>query len=259
MGTTHWNGRTPEERLAKKINELAAQVTAVQSAGLHLPFVDTDPDVQYGNVWMFNDNVIRIRKPDGTIRQVVTTAPGGSTTGTPLPTPPAQKRTFQANWSASWSQTYKQDGSQRNENSLHVGYGDGYNGKQTSLIGWPYATISAALAGSTVTAVQVYLYCTHCWWNGGSTLGIGSHNNTAAPGSLSSPPGQVTSLHVQGADQGGKQGWHSVSTSLGAGLRSGTSKGIALLAAGNNATYYSVHAGLGSGLPVPQIKITYVR
>lgn len=262
MGTP-WNGRSEIERLAKVIQELRDQVTALQAAGLHVPIVDDDPGTQYGNAWILSDNRLRVRRPDGTIIQVSLTATGTGTSGTPLPAPPAQTRTYQSTWSASWSQTYRGNGDQRSENSLHVGYGaDSWSGWQTSLIGWPYATIATALTGATVSKVEIYTYCTHCWWNDGASMGVGSHNFTSAPSSLGARPGIVSTVHVKGSDQGGEpdaQRWKSVSTSFGAGLRAGTQKGTALVAPSTNATYYSVHAGVGSGLPVPKIRITYVK
>lgn len=259
MGTP-WDGRTDLERFAKRIQALEDAVKALQAAGAAVPFTDVDPSPIFGNLWAMNDNRIRLRKPDGTIREIVTTAPGATTTGTPLPAVPAAPKTLQGVWSAAWTQTYKQNGGQRPETALHVGYGDGYNGIQTCLIGWPYATIASALAGSVVTAVDIYLYCTHCWWNSGSDVGFASHNNTSKPTNLGGvTTGLVSSTHIRGTDQGGVQGWHGISTVFGAWLRDGSSTGCTLTAPSGNASYYSVLAGVGSGLPVPQLRITYVK
>jgi hypothetical protein len=261
MPGAHWDGLTDLERLTKRIKELEDQVTALQAAGTHLPFVDNDPAVQYGNIWGMNDNRIRIRKPDGTIREIITTAPGASGSGTLLPPVPAQPQTHQATWAAAWSQGYRQNGQQRADTTLHQGYGnDSFNGNQTSLIGWPYATIATALAGASITAVEVYLYVTHCWWNAGATAGFASHNNASAPATLAGiTTGIVSTAHVQGTDQGGKQGWHSISTQFGGWLRDGASKGLTLSPQSTDHQFYCVTAGVGSGLPVPQIRVTYVK
>jgi hypothetical protein len=260
----HWDGQTEIERLAKQLKELQDQVKELAAAGLNLPFSDTDPVSAYGNVWAFNDNRIRIRKPDGTIREVITTAPAGSTTGTVLPAPPAQPTTRQGTWSASWSQTYRSNGATRSEDFLHVGYGgDSYNGSQTSLVGWPYATIAAALAGASISAVEIYLYATHCWWNGGSTVAFASHSNTAAPGSLGGiNSGNLSTAHVRGSDVGGEADagrWKRVSNTFGAMLRDGSSRGVALRPLSSNASYYSILGGVGSGAPAPRIRITYIK
>lgn len=262
MGVS-WNGRTEVERLAKQIQELKDQITALSANGSHIPFVDTDPDAAYGNVWAMNDNRIRLRKPDGTIREIVTTAPAGSTTAVALPTPPAQPKTYQTIWNAAWSQTYQGGGGQRSENLLHVGYSDSYNGRQVSLVGWPYAAVATALSGARITAVEIYLYATHCWWNSGSTVSVSSQINTGAPGTLTGiNTGVLTNVHVKGSDQGGEPDgnrWKRVSTNFGAYLRDGTSRGVALSAISNNPSYYSTLGGVSSGAPAPRLRITYVK
>lgn len=260
-----WDGRTEMERLAKRIKELEDQQRAQAAQGTHLPFVDADPNVAYGNIWMMNDNRIRIRKPDGTIREIITTAPAGSTTGVALPAVPAQPRSHLDVWTAAWSQTYRGNGAQRPEDALHVGApgsGDSYNGNQTALIGWPYATIVTALSGATITSVEIFLYATHCYWNGGSTMSVASQINTAAPGSLSGiNTGAINNVHVKGSDQGGESDaarWKRVSNQFGARLRDGTSRGVALIAPSTNPSYYSILGGVNAG-PAPKIRIGYVK
>lgn len=260
-----WDGRTDIERLAKRIKALEDQVTALTAAGASVPFVDANPDVAYGNLWMFNDNKLRIRKPDGTIREVITTAAAGTTTGTGLPAAPAQPKLFQGTWVATFSQTYQQDGDQRSESFLHVGTpgGDSFNGRQTSLVGFPFATIAAALAGARISRVWLYLYATHCYWNSGSTIAIASHVNASAPGSLGGVnTGILTNVHVKGSDQGGEpdvQRWKPVSTTLGGLLRDGSSCGVALIAPSSDRSYYSILGGVGSPAPAPVIRIQYVK
>lgn len=255
-----WDGLTPMEQFAKRIQELEDQVKALSAAPLHVPFVNTDTAAGSSNMWGFNDNRIRVVKPDGTIREIVTTAPGSSTSGVGVPTPPAQTMTHQQTWGAAWSQTYRSNGAQRSETLLHVGNGaDSFNGTQTALIGWPYATIASALTGAVISAVEVYLYTTHCWWNGGSTLNFASQFNTAAPGTLTGiNTGVLSSGHVRGADQGGGGAWLRVSTQFGGFLRDGTSRGMALVPTSADPSFYAILGGVGSGNPEPQIRITYV-
>lgn len=257
---TDYNYRDDLQKLAATIKSLQDQITALQAQGAYVPMVDTDPNAQYGNIWLFNDNRIRIRKRDGTIREIVTTAPGSSTTGTGLPAAPAQPTTQQNRWLATWSQTYMQSGGQRSESSLHVGYADSYNGRQTSLIGFNSGSIAAGLSGAAINRVEIYLYCTHCYWNAGSTVFIGTHMNGSAPGTLSNVNRiGVSQTHVQGSDQGGNQGWHDISTNIGAWLRDGTATGIVLSAPTSNSSYYSVYGGFGSGIPAPQLRLTYTK
>lgn len=259
-----YDWRSAEEKLAKVISGLQDRITALESAGLRLPFVDADPAAQYGNVWMFNDNKVHIRKPDGTIREIITTAPGGTGTGTPLPPAPVQTSTHRSEWAASWSQTYRQSGAQRSEDTLHVGYADSYNGRQTSLVGFPFATIRSALAGASITKVELYLYATHCWWNAGATVSIGSHTaGGSAPGSMGSINRTlVSNVHVRGSDHGGESDtarWKVINTGFGNWLRDSSCNGVVLQAPNDNATYYSTLGGVGSSAPAPRLRITYVN
>lgn len=255
-----WDGLSPVEKFAKRIQELEDQVKALAATSTHMPFADSDPSTAYGNMWMFNDNRIRIRKPDGTIREIITTAPGTTSTGTTLPPPVAQTSTKQQTWNASFTQTYRGNGQQRSETLLHVGSGqDSFNGTQTALVGWPYATIASALAGSVITAVELFLYATHCWWNSGSTINIASQFNASAPSTLSGiNTGVLSSVRVRGADQGGGGSWSRISTQFGGFLRDSTSQGIALVPTSADPSFYAILGGVGSGVPAPQLRITYV-
>ena len=220
-----WNGKDAFEKLAKRIQYLEDQVKALAAEPTTIPNVDSDPAAtSVANVWIFNDNRVRIRKRDGTIREIVTTAPGASTSGSGQPAVPAQLVPHRDTWAASWSQTYRGNGAQRSESPLHVGSsGDSFNGLQTALIGWPYAAIQAALAGATIQAVEVYLYATHCYWNSGSDVYFASHTNTAAPGTLAGiNTAAFSSAHVRGSDQGGEPDagrWKRVDNTVGGMLR----------------------------------------
>jgi hypothetical protein len=172
----------------------------------------------------------------------------------------AQTSTKQQTWNASFTQTYRGNGQQRSESLLHVGSGmDSFNGTQTALVGWPYATIASALAGSVITAVELFLYATHCWWNSGSTINIASQFNASAPSTLSGiNTGVLSSVRVRGADQGGGGSWSRISTQFGGFLRDSTSQGIALIPTSADPSFYAILGGVGSGVPAPQLRITYV-
>lgn len=263
MPTRPWKAATPVDRLAAQIASMQDQITALNAAGVHIPVVNADPDpVQYPgtNVWMFDDGRLRIRKSDGTVVQLGTAASTGSSSGTTATPPAAAPRTFQKVYSATFSQTYQGNGNQRNENTLHVGYVDGYNGRQTSIVGFNQATIATDLTGASVRSVELYLYCTHCYWNSGATVQVGGNTNSSAPGSLSGIVFPATSsVGVKGTDQRAAQGYHPISTAFGGWLRSGAIHAITLQAPNNSQSYYSIHGGVGSGLPVPALRITYVK
>lgn len=263
MPTRPWKAATPVDRLAAQLADMQSQLTALNAAGVHIPIVDADPDpVQYPgtNVWMFDDGRLRIRKSNGTVVQLGTAASTGTTSGTAATPPAAQPKTFTKVYGAMFSQTYQGDGDQRNENMLHVGYSDGFNGRQAAIIGFNQATIAADLAGASVRAVELFLYCTHCWWNSGAQVYVGGNTNSSAPGSLGGIVFSGTSIiGVKGTDQRAAQGYHSISTAFGGWLRSGAIHSITLQAPNNNQSYYSIHGGVGSGLPAPALRITYVK
>jgi len=262
-----WDGKTDMERFAKRIKDLEDSVQALIAAGTVIPNVDADPAAGAGqpNVWIFNDNRLRVRKRDGTIREVVTTAPGSSSSGTPQPALPAQQVTGSQIFEAAWTQTYRGNGAQRTETMLHVGNsGDSFNGIQTALIGWPYASIASALAGATISLVEVYLYTTHAYWNSGATVQFASQFNTSAPSTLTGiNTGVLSTGTVKGADQNphqdDNQRWIKVSTNFGGFLRDGTSRGMALIPGGSSYSYYAILGGVGSGIQPPRLRITYAK
>jgi hypothetical protein len=261
MGQPFWEQTTPEGNVAAYIRRLEARIRALETRTIYLPFLDTDPDPNTaGNFWMYNDNRLRIRKPDGTIREIVTTAPAGGGSGTPLPPPPAQPKTRSTTWAAAWSQPYRQNGAKRTDsNRLFVGYADSFNGRQTALVGMP-TSVQSTLAGSTINKVEVWLYCLHAYWNNGMTCYFGTSTNTSEPGSL---PGlshsQKASATFKGADKGGGGKWVTLPNSFGQWFRDGSAKALALQAPSSSSTYYGYFGGVGSGSPVPQMRITYTK
>jgi hypothetical protein len=257
-----WNGRDEVEKLAKRIVYLEDQVKALAAAPTTVPNVDVAPAATFvGNVWMLSDGRLQVRRRDGTVREIAMTAAGSTTSGTTQTPVPPQLTTRQTTWAAAWSQTYRGNGAQRSETTLHVGSsGDSFNGVQTALIGWPYATIATALSGAVIQAVEVFLYTTHCYWNNGSDVFFASQFNTAAPGTLSGiNTGVLSSAHVRGSDQGGSGQWCRVDNNFGAFLRDGTSRGMALVPPSANLSYYAILGGVGSGVPAPSIRITYLK
>lgn len=259
---TDWNGRDPMERFAKQLKSMEDRITALEAAPTTIPNVDVAPAATYvGNVWMLSDGRFQVRRRDGTVREVAMTAAGSTTSGTTQAPIPAQQTTHQSTYAAAWSQTYRGNGAQRSETVLHVGSsGDSFNGTQTALIGWPYATIATALSGATIQAVEIYLYTTHCYWNSGSTVYFASQFNTAAPGTLGGiNTGVLSSGHVVGSDEGGSGGWLRVDNNFGAFLRDGTSRGMALVPPSSNPSYYAIIGGVGSGIPAPQLRVTYLK
>lgn len=253
--------RDPISDLAQRIQALERQVTDLSTRPLLVPILDNLPSVDYpGNIWMYPDGRIVARMKDATVRQVATvsaTAAAGAN-----PAPPTQATTRTTEWTAQWGQAYRQSGGFTggdNSRLVQGSSGDSYNGKQASLIGFDYASIQSALAGSTVSSIRIWLYSLHTWYFAGGTVWTGMHNNTAKPGTFSGGIGRdfVTSFHVPNTGAN----WYSLSTEFGSRFRDGSCKGIILEAPNNDRTFYVQCAG-GPGTPtsnLPRLSITYVK
>lgn len=255
-------GRTPEERFIDEINSLKQQIAELQARTIQVPVFNADPTTDFkGNIWMFQDGRVHIRLADGTIKELVTSASSGGTSGTSAPAVPAQPTVQVGEWEAVWSQAYRQSGGFTGSNPNYLYYGsagDSYNGKQTSLVGFDYAAISAALAGAVINSVEIGINNLHTWPSGGTTTYFGMHNNATKPSNYSGAAvvaNQVSSAKVL------RNQWafHSVSTAFGSNLRDGVIKGIIIQAPNSTTSYYGYAAGVGSGLTPPHIRITYTK
>lgn len=177
---------------------------------------------------------------------------GGATgTGT-TPPPTAPKVTRTDTWLATWSRSWKQNNTMSFDGWMYQGYGDSFNGVQTSACGFP--DLVGVLAGATINRVEIYLYSEH-WWNaGGGTAGIGCHNSLGLPGGF---PGIGNYFNRDFARNQGQ--WIDV-TGWGNGLKDGSIRGISLAAPGGTAAaqYYGRFRGVG-GADVPSIRVTYTK
>jgi hypothetical protein len=129
-------------------------------------------------MWGFNDNRLRLRKPDGTIREIVTTAPGATTSSVPLGTA-ADIELQQAVYAATWGKGYCQaHGAVDGE---IFGYGIApTHGLRRIMLGFDHATIAADLAGSVIRTAELSMSNA----DAGSTsieVWFGVHNSSAAP------------------------------------------------------------------------------
>jgi hypothetical protein len=254
-----WETRTGIARLAARISAMGAELRRLRG-GLRVPFVETDPDASAGNMWAFPDGRVRIRMPDGTVVQLATSPDTGGTSTVPMPTPEQQEATYQTTWEATWTRSYQQSGVARSDTNLYWGKADAVNGVQASLIGLPYTAILAALTGATITKVEVLLHVAHTGYESGTTVFLHGHSNTAAPATLGGVGSEaLASMAVAGVDVGELQGWHVVSRGLGQELADGTTRGFSLIAPSSSLEHYGEAAGVGSGLQVPAIRITYYK
>jgi hypothetical protein len=254
-------GITPADDFAARILDLERQVQELKSRPSSVPILAAAPDASYaGNVWGYPDGRLIWRLKDGTLRQVssvAATAASGSN-----PAQPAQPTTHQTTWGATWAQAYRSNGGKTGGDDRYLYYGNSgassYNGRQKSLVNFDYAAIQAALAGATISAVEIFLQNIHTWANSGATCWVGAQLNAvgSAPGSYGGAVHDFVSSFHTARDTGA---WHTVSTEFGQRLRDAAATGIVLQAPNDSNTYYGYAAGFGSGQTVPQIRITYIK
>lgn len=254
-------GRTPEERFYQEIQKLQDRINQLESRPLQIPYLNADPSTDFkGNIWMFQDGRVHIRLADGTIKELVTSASSGGTSGTPNPAVPAQPITTSKTWPATWSQAYRQSGGFTGSNQTYLYYGNSgdsaFNGTQHSLVGFDYADIQTFLAGSTINKVEIFLDSLHTWANSGSTCFFGMHTNATKPSTYG---GVYKDLVSSAKLLRNEQAYHTLSTEFGQALRDGSAKGIILQAPNSSTSYYGYVAGVGSGLPVPVLRVTYTK
>lgn len=182
----------------------------------------------------------------------------GSPTVTPSPTVPPPK-TYTSTWTASWFKSWR-SGSEVTD-YLQQGY---YGGAQRyTMIGWtgPNSTggetgrtVVQALAGATVSKVEVYLENASWYYGAGGQALIGKHGAQTAPASPQTSGGTPFS---SGTWARGAAKWVTLPSSWYAGIASGAVDGITLgEGAGSNMTYYGKFKRLAASC---RLRITYTK
>ena len=194
---------------------------------------------------------------------VNTTKSGYGGTVTP-PTPPATKKQYTSVWQSNYGATYKGNGDRRTDTTYMVQGYNSTNGDGAAYCGFTGAaiqgetskTITTALSGATVTAVQVYLYANHWYYNSGGTARIGYHGQTGV--ASSKPSANYQQFNVTGWKKPEGR-WVTIPKAWWSGIKSGAIRGITLGSAGTtNKLYYGRFDGPGGAHP-PKIKISYTR
>lgn len=259
----------PLDQMSQAIAELQGKVRELSAPqSFRLPILAADPPVTDPiNIWLLPDGRLRARHRNTAdtawvIREWVATAAGSTSSGTaPAPPPPAPV-TRQDSWTAQWSQSYRQSGAARTDLGVtHLYYGssgDGFNGRNRSLIGFDYAAIASALSGSTVLSVSLRLINIHSWYNNGSDIHMGVHNFTSEPATWAGggiPRSMVAKYHY------GKPEDKTVSLPLyfATDIRDGVGKGIAFESPSDSRTFYGYAAGVGSGYIAPTLTVQYAK
>lgn len=154
---------------------------------------------------------------------------------TPAPAP-AQK-TYVKTYAGSWFRSYRA-GSVLASMNGKAGQGNYGAGDLRGLIGFP--SMVSDLSGATISKVEAYVYFAHWWWNSGGTARIGTHGASSAPSTLPSTSGILAT--VKTAKPGGA--WVTLPSSVWAGLKSGTVRGLAMLGTGQADYGYATSAKL---------------
>lgn len=261
----------PVEELGASIRLLQDRIRVLESNPIaRIPVLAADPpETDPVNWWLLPDGRMRARhlNTSGTAfvyREWVATAPGSGSSAAP-PAPPAAAPQTQPELVAGaiWSRSYRQSGNARTDDGvvrLYYGSsGDGFNGRNRSLIGFDFASIAAALTGSTIISVKMDLYNLHAYNNSGSDIHFGIHNFSSLPGSWGGggiPRSMIWKQHF-----GKPQFRQNVPMPLefAQAIRDGWGKGIALESPSDSRTYYGYAAGVGSGQPLPTLRITYAK
>jgi|GEM_PF-3224649 len=180
----------------------------------------------------------------------------GSTPPAPKPTEPPKpppEQQYTTTVASNWYGTYWVG----NGNGLNSGIsgvkvaqgrppGVGYN--MRGLIGFP--SVTATLSGATVKKVEVYVYASHWYSSAGGVLSIGTHGATSKPSTYATNSGIVQTQKL--AKPEGR--WVTLPSSVWAGIKSGTIRGIQIYDTSTAASHYGYLDGSKS-----KLRITYTK
>lgn len=172
-----------------------------------------------------------------------TTPPPGSSTAPPAPTPPpsSSEVTYTREWYATQHRSYINDGGGYDGGQQGLDYAmQGYSsytagkGRQASLIFFNSPDIRAALAGSTIEAVSIYVKNSSFFAASGGTARIMNHNQDG-PGGTS-----IASMsHVMDVNMARGEGrWIEMPVAFANMLKDGSSRGFGFAALGSSAGQY---------------------
>lgn len=255
----------PLAALQRELADLRSTVDSAMRRPFRVPILAADPPVEDPtDLWMFPDGRLRGRHLNTTgtafvTREWVTTAPGAATSGTAAAPPTTVPVTVQDTFVAQWTQSYRQSSAARTDAGAVMLYygssGDGFNGKNQSLIGFDHAAIAAALAGSTVNAVWLRLMNIHGWYHSGVNVYFGIHNFSSEPASWAGGLFRIVS-HRFGKPQ---ERTVPMPLSFATSIRDGTGKGISIEAPNSSKEFYGYAAGVGSGYVIPALIVNYTK
>ncbi len=265
MSSPFQKSSDPMAQFQSQLAEIRRMAEEANRKQLTIPVLNTDPpETDACNIWLLADGRLRSRhlNPAGSAwvyREWVSTAAGPAGSAAAPAAPPTVAVTRQDSWPAIWTQSYRQAGSQRTDagaTRLYYGSsGDSFNGQNRSLIGFDYAAIATALAGSTVNSVSLTMTNLHTYWNAGSDVWFGVHNFNSKPANWTGGlPRQVKQRFVQAQTR-----TVGMPLNFATAIRDGSGKGISIEAPNSSRDFYGYAAGVGSGSPVPVLTINYSK
>jgi hypothetical protein len=168
-----------------------------------------------------------------------------------LATPPTTRKSYVTTWKSNGWAMYRSSGARKtNTDDIKQGWSS-YDGDARGL--WTFPSVTSALSGATVSKIEVYLYANHWYWNSGGTARVKVHGYSTIPGTLG---GTSPMTHAIDSTKWPKPGgrWVTLPSSLYAGFKSGTYRGVGVGPAGTtNLLYY------GRFNPGAQLRITYIK
>lgn len=259
-------GTDPMAQFTAQLAEIRRMAEEANRKQLTIPVLNADPpETDPTNIWLLADGRMRARHLNTAgsawvYREWVSSAPGSGSSATAPAAPPTVAVTREDSWPAIWSQSYRGNNSPRTDaGTVRLYYGssgDSFNGKNKSLMGFDYAGIAAALAGSTVNAVWLTMTNLHTYWNAGSDVNFGIHNFTSEPATWAGLGGVFKAKHRFVQAQTRKV---AMPLEFATAIRDGSGKGIGLDAPNTSRDFYGYAAGVGSGSPVPVLTVNYSK
>lgn len=172
--------------------------------------------------------------------------------------PVTQKtKTYNCTWSGSYlaDNSYTVGGS---ATRAYQGDDNAGDGNRKSMLGFPFSTIVADMAGSTVQSCKLTIYYQHWWATAGGTAIVGTHNvsNTSHPTTFS---GTTNRVQKTGVPNPGSV-TIDLGVTIGQNFRDGTAKGIVLgPGPSSSTTYYGYATGFGGSPNPPTLQITFTN
>lgn len=172
-----------------------------------------------------------------------------------LPPAPDPVRQYTDTIAYSWFKSYKGDNSD-NTPTYNGKVTQGYssyapsNGVMRGLVGFP--SQASRLSGATVKKIEVYVYAEHWYANSGGTLCIGVHTQATQPTTWATFTNDVKRQAMKKPE--GR--WITLPSSVHAGFKSGSLRGISLLppSSSTSSQYYGYLVGSKT-----KLRITYTK